>query len=64
VTELEDRILEERIIDVPVVENESENDYAKTTGYYFLKRVVDMLFLRKLQSNSNKFWTSLSQTQE
>jgi exopolysaccharide biosynthesis polyprenyl glycosylphosphotransferase len=44
VTELEDRILEERIIDVPVVENESENDYAKTTGYYFLKRVVDILF--------------------
>jgi exopolysaccharide biosynthesis polyprenyl glycosylphosphotransferase len=39
VTELEDRI-----IDVPVVENESENDYAKTTGYYFLKRVVDILF--------------------
>jgi exopolysaccharide biosynthesis polyprenyl glycosylphosphotransferase len=39
VTELEDRI-----IDVPVVENESENDYAKTTGYYFLKRVVDVLF--------------------
>lgn len=36
--------LEERIIDVPVVENESENDYAKTTGYYFLKRVVDILF--------------------
>jgi exopolysaccharide biosynthesis polyprenyl glycosylphosphotransferase len=44
VTELEDRILEERIIDVPVVENESENDYAKTTGYYFLKRVMDILF--------------------
>jgi exopolysaccharide biosynthesis polyprenyl glycosylphosphotransferase len=36
--------LEERIIDVPVVENESENDYAKTTGYYFLKRVMDILF--------------------
>ncbi|WP_106008853.1 sugar transferase [Clostridium luticellarii] len=29
---------------MPVVENESKNDYAKTTGYYFLKRAVDILF--------------------
>ncbi|PRR85664.1 putative undecaprenyl-phosphate N-acetylgalactosaminyl 1-phosphate transferase [Clostridium luticellarii] len=36
--------LEDRIIDMPVVENESKNDYAKTTGYYFLKRAVDILF--------------------